>query len=273
MSLTYPTLNDALNSLVFSRLAHLDPEMFTSLKASFLNHTLVVADIAAATLTFDADNAGFKDANLSDSEFLDIIERNIGTLTRITSTDDLPDGTYYTTSDTPYLTDEFLGGAEWDVDYPLYEALTARVTINSLDARPTTYASVSPIYMEDSNPDMFDIVGAVLLNTGEARDDLKLSIRTSEATGKKSLVVMRYAADLDREAFDSNFESRGKVWRDGDPAEIQEVLDKVVAFESMSPSELTEVIADLMQDSSLGVDNDREDISELATRLVNSLEL
>lgn len=273
MSLTYTTLNDALNSLVFSRLAHLDPEMFTSLKASFLNHTLAVADITAATLTFDADNAGFKDANLSDSEFLDIIERNIGTLTWVTSTDDLPDGTYYTTSDTPYLTDEFLGGAEWDVDYPLYEALTARVTINSLDARPTTYASVSPIYMEGSNPDMFDIVGAVLLNTGEARDDLKLSIRTSEATGKKSLVVKRYAADLDREAFDSNFESRGKVWRDGDPAEIQEVLDKVVAFESMSPSELTEVITDLMQDSSLGVNNDREDISELATRLVNSLEL
>lgn len=107
MSLTYTTLNDALNKLVFSRLAHLNPEMHTKLKASFLNHTLAVADIVAATLNFDADNAGFKEANLSDSEFLEVIERNIGTIARVTPADDLPDGTYYTTTDERNHTDEF----------------------------------------------------------------------------------------------------------------------------------------------------------------------
>lgn len=272
MSLTYTTLNDALNKLVFSRLAHLNPEMHTMLKASFLNHTLAVADIVAATLNFDADNAGFKEANLSDSEFLEVIERNIGTIAHVTLADDLPDGTYYTTADERNHTDEFFGAAEWEVDYPLFDALTGGVTIDGLDSRPTTYASVSPIYMEDSNPDMFDIVGVILL-AEEARDALKLTIHTSKTTGKNSLVVNRYAANLNREAFDSNFETRGKEWRECDPAGVQEVLDKVVAFESMSRDELAEVITDLMQDAPVNEDIDHEILAELATHLVNSLEM
>lgn len=272
MSLTYTTLNDALNKLVFNRLAHLNPEMHASLRASFLNHTLAVADIVAATLNFDANNAGFKEANLSDSEFLDVIWRNVGTSAPVTSIDDMPDGTYYTTADERNHTDEFFGSAEWEVDYPLFDALTSGVTIDGLDSFPATYASVSPIYMEGSNPDMFDIVNVILLSE-EARDALKLTIHTSKNTGKNSLVVNRYAANLNREAFDSNFESRGKVWRECDPAGVQEVLDKVVAFESMSRDELAEVITDLMQEAPVNEDIDREILAELATHLVNSLEM
>lgn len=190
----------------------------------------------------------------------------------MTLADDLPDGTYYTTADERNHTDEFFGAAEWEVDYPLFDALTGGVTIDGLDSRPTTYASVSPIYMEDSNPDMFDIVGVILL-AEEARDALKLTIHTSKTTGKNSLVVNRYAANLNREAFDSNFETRGKEWRECDPAGVQEVLDKVVAFESMSRDELAEVITDLMQDAPVNEDIDHEILAELATHLVNSLEM
>lgn len=271
MSLTYTTLNDALNKLVFSRLAHLNPEMHASLRASFLNHTLAVADIVAATLNFDANNAGFKEANLSDSEFLDVIWRNVGTSAPVTSIDDMPDGTYYTTADECNHTDEFFGSAEWEVDYPLFDALTSGVTIDGLDSFPATYASVSPIYMEHSNPDMFDIINVVLLDSKEARDALKLTIHTSKATGKNSLVVKRYAANLSREAFDSNFESRGKEWRECNPSGVQEVLDKVVAFESMSRDELAEVITDLMQEAPVNEDIDREILTELATHLVHTL--